>query len=281
MTLQAPPPVVGPAPRPGLLIQGLSSAALCAALGGLAQLGAWPLAAGVLVVQLVLLLGFLALVDAPADGGAFLVGVAAAVVADLVVLRSDGRLSGLAGVVALVLVAALAHQLLRKERSRVTESLSDTLVGVVLALSVCCLLALRLTGGGRQATLTCLAAGGAALLAGRLGDAVMRRPALAVGASRGWPGLLLGLGAGAAAAVAMAAVAGHDSPVSTARGALLGLAVAAAAAAADLGVDLGASELTDRRRDARRVSALRPAALVLPLAAFAPVAFVAGRLVLS
>jgi hypothetical protein len=52
-------------------------------------------------------------------------------------------------------------------------------------------------------------------------------------------------------------------------------------ATADLAVDLGAAELRPGRRDARRVSALRPAAALLPYAVLGPVALLAGRLVLS
>lgn len=261
-----------------MLTQGLGGALICAALGGLAYLGHVPLAGGVLVLQLLLILAFLALVDAPAGGGAFLVAAASTVAADVVILVSDGRVSGLAGVVGLALVGALLHQLLRKGRTRVTESLADTLVAVVLSVAVVPLVALQMDGGGDDAVRVCLAAGAASLLLGRIGDRVLPRPALALGATRGWPGLLLGLGGGAAAAVG---AAGDTSSVAGTRGALLGLAVAAAVAAADLAVDLGAAELTAGRRDARRVSALRPVGLMLPVAALAPVAFVAGRLVLS
>lgn len=267
-----------PAPRPSALTQGAGGALICGVLVGLSYVGPRPLAAGILVLQLLLILGFLALVDAPAAGGAFLVAAAATVAADAVILLSDGRVSGLAGVVGLAMILSLVHQLLRPGRTRVTESIADTLVAVVLAVSVIPIVALRMDSGGDEAVLVCLVAGAAALLAGRLGDQVLPRPALALGATRGWPGLLLGLGAGAAAAVA---VAGDTGQVAGTRGALLGLAVGASVAAADLAVDLGAAELTAGRRDVRRVEALRPVGLLLPVAALAPVAFVAGRLVLS
>ena len=106
---------------------------------------------------------------------------------------------------------------------------------------------------------------------------MLDRPELAVGASRGWPGLLLGLGAGVLAA-ALTAHGGHD--VQGSRAVLLGLAVAAAVAAADLAIDLGAAELKATRRDARRASAVGPVAMLLPYAALAPVALLAGRFVL-
>jgi hypothetical protein len=267
-----------PAERPNVLVLGLAGSAACGALAGLSVLGAWPLAAGVLALQLLLILGFLALVDAPASGGGFFVAAGATLAGDGVVLASDGRVSGLAGVVGLGLVGSLLHQLVRRGRTRVTESLADTLVAVVLAVAVVPIVALRMDSGGEEAVRVCLAAGAACLLLGRLGDQILPRPALAVGATRGWPGLLLGLGGGAFAGVL---AAGMGTPLAGTRGALLGLAVSASVAAADLAVDLGAAELTAGRRDARRVSALMPVGLVLPLAALAPVAFVAGRLVLA
>jgi hypothetical protein len=268
----------GPARRPPLLVQGLGAAAVCAALAGLAAAGAGPLLAGVLLVQLALVLGFLALAEAPGSGGAFLVAVTATVVADAVVLRLDGRVSGLAGVVALALVGSLLHQLGRRQRVRVTESLAYTLTAVVLSVAAASLVALRLSAGGRETVLVCLTAAAAALVAGRAGDLLLRRPALAADATRGWPGLVLGLAAGTATAFV---VAGGEGRILGVRGALLGLAVSAAVAAADLAVDLAAAGLTDDRSHARRVSALLPVGLLLPLAALAPVAFVAGQLVLA
>ncbi|MCU1590975.1 MAG: conserved rane protein of unknown function, partial [Frankiales bacterium] len=193
-----------PAPRPAVLLLGLGGGVICLALAGLATVNANALGAGVFAVQLILVLSFLALVDAPGSGGAFVVAGLAAAVGDAVVLTSDGRVSGLAGVIGVGLTGSLLHQLLRRGRTRVTESLADTLVAVVLAVSASALIALRMAGGGRDAVIVCLAAGAGALLAGRLGDRILPRPALALGANRGWPGLLLALGAGAAAAVAVA-----------------------------------------------------------------------------
>lgn len=267
-----------PAPRPAVLALGAGGAVICGGLAGLALLSSGALAAGLLVVQMVLILSFLALVDAPSSGGAFLVAAVSAAVADVVVLTSHGRVSGLAGVLGLALLGSLMHQLSRKGRTRVTESLADTMVASVLAVAAASLIGLRMAGGGRDAVVVCLAAGAGALVAGRVGDRVLPKPALAAGADRGWPGLLLALGAGSAAAVA---AAGHTGPVSGARGALLGLAIAATVCAGDLCVDLGAAELTAGRRDSRRVSALMPAGLVLPFAALAPIAYIAGRLVLA
>ena len=271
----------GPPRRPPMLVQGLWPAALAAALVGATVVGLLPLAIAVLGVQVFLVLGALALLDAPASGGAFLVATGTVLAADAVVLLDDGDITGLAGVTGLGLVASLLHQLLRKARSRVTESLADTLVVVVVAVAAACLLALRQVDGGEQVLLVSLAAAGCVLLAGRIGDRLAPQPMLAVGSTRGWPGLVLGLGAGVAAAVLVADSGLGDGNLPLRSAALLGLVVASTVATADLAVDLGAAELRAGWRDARRVAALRPTALLLPYAVVGPVALLAGRLVLA
>ncbi|MGB8650887.1 MAG: hypothetical protein WCD35_09520, partial [Mycobacteriales bacterium] len=192
------PASTGPAPdpvrtsptsrRPPLLGQGLAAAAVAAGLLGLAVLGHLALLGGVVVVQLLVVLGFLALVEAPAAGGVFLIGLGAAVAADVVVVAEDGRVGGLAGVAALAFVASLVHQLFRRVRSRVTESLADSLVVVVLVCSAVCWPAALQHESGTWPVRISFVAAGLALLAGRIGDRVVQRPALALGATRAWPG---------------------------------------------------------------------------------------------
>jgi hypothetical protein len=245
-------------------------------LAGLAS--AQVLGVALLVLQVLLLLGFLALVEAPALTGVSIIAGVAAFVADIAVVHERGRLGALAGVVALSLVAALLHQLGRRGRTRVTESLADTLVAVVLVCSCACLLAVRQLAGGRLAAIA-LAALGVSLLAGRLGDAVRSRPSLAVGATRGWLGFGLALALGPVAAAVVAALIGDDR-ISVGSAALLGLSVAAVAAAGDLAVDLAAIELAGPE-DARRLAARRPVGLLLPFAAAGPVAYLAVQLVLA
>ena len=281
MSSPGPPPskrASGPPRRPPLIIQGLWPAALASGLAIASSLGVLPLAAAVLGVQVFFILGALALLDAPAAGGAFYVATATTIAADAVVLLGDGRITGLAGVTGLGLVGALLHQLARSARSRVTESLADSLVVLVVAVGASCLLALRQLAGGDRVLLISLAAVGAVLFAGRVGDRLAPRPMLAFGSTRGWPGLLLGLGAGVAAAV-LVADRGADLPLASA--ALLGLFVASTVATADLAVDLGAAELRSGWRDARRVAALSPTALLLPYVVLGPIALLAGRLVFS
>ncbi len=257
-------------PRPPLLRQGLVAALVGGALLGLAYAGDLPLLGGVVALQLLAVLGFLALVDAPASGGVFLLAVVATTAADLTVLADDGKVGGLAAVVGLTLVAALLHQLSRRERARVTESLADTFVVVVLACASASLLAAQVRPGGSWPLRTALAAAGVALIAGRVGDSVVHRPSLARGASRAWPGLLLSLGSGVAVAVAVA-----DGHLAAGRAGLLGLAAAGTVASVDLAVDLCAAELSPASRDARRVAALRPVLTLLPYVVLGPVVLTA------
>lgn len=274
----------GPPRRPPMIVQGLWPALVAGGLALATVLGPLPLAVAVVGLQLFLVLGALALLDAPAAGGAFFVTTAAALAADAVVLIDDGRTSGLAGVIGLTLAASLLHQLVRSSRNRVTESLADTLLIAVAVVGASCLLALPQLLSGDTLLLVSLAAAAAALLVGRLGDAVAGHPVLAAGATRGWPGLAVELAAGTVAAIVagrLAADAGAatlDLPIGSA--ALIGLVVAATVATADLVVDLGAVELRRGWRDARRAAALRPTALLLPYALLGPVVLLAGRLVL-
>ena len=265
--------------RPPLLQQGLGTALAAGALAGGSALGVLPLAAAVLVLQVLLVLGVLVLLDAPAARGACAIAVGSSLAAGGLVLADDGRVDRVAGVVGLGLVASLVHQLVRKGRSRVTESLADTLLAVVVASAAVCLVALHQLDGGPHVLLVSLAAAASALLVGRVVDRWVPRPLLAVGATRGWPGLLLALAAGVGVAVLVAPTGAGDLPLRSA--ALLGLLVAATVATADLAVDLGAAELRAGWRDARRVAALRPTALLLPYALLGPVALLAGRLVLT
>lgn len=268
----------GPPRRAPMIVQGLWPALLAGALVAAASAGVLPLAAAVFGVQVFLILGALALLDAPAAGGGFLIATLAAVAADAVILLGDGGTADLAGVAGAGFVVSLAHQLARRNRSRVTEALADTLVVLVVAVAASCLLALLKLEGGEPLLQISLASAGAVLLAGRLGDWLTPRPELAVGSTRGWPGLLLGLGAGVAAATLVADLAG-EPPLQAA--VLLGLVVATTVATADLAVDLGAAELRSGWRDARRVAALRPTALLLPFAVLGPVALLAARLLMT
>jgi len=256
-----------------LLLQALLVTVTSAALMGLAYAGELPLTIGVGVVQLLLVLAFLALVDAPAALGIFLIGTAAAVGADVVVSVGDGEVGDLAGVTALALVAGLLHQLVRRNRSRVTESLADTMVVVVLVTAAACLPAVLHRVDGEAIVRTGLLAASAAIVVGRLTDLVLHRLAVMPDATRGWPGLLLSLGIGVAVAVPEAGdhLAHRDAM-------LLGLACAATAVVADLFVDLAANEVVGTQAEERRGQSLRPLTALLPFALVGPVLLVAARL---
>jgi hypothetical protein len=215
---------------------------------------------------------------APAATGAAVVARRGAVAADALVLLDDGQVDRVAGVVGLSLVAALLHQLVRRGRSRVTESLADTMLARRRrrrrpACSRC-----RGCDGGR----TCCCwrrRRGRSLLVGPAGRPVLPRPVLAAGATRGWPGLLLAWPPGSGRPLAVGA---RRRPACRRRPrACWGLAAAVTVATADLAVDLGAAELRPGRRDARRVSALRPRRRCCRTPLLGPVALLAGRLVLS
>lgn len=260
-------------PRPPLLAQGLACATLAGVLYGLQVLGEWPLLAGVIALQLLLVLGVLALLDAPAAGGIFALGVGAGVAADLTIKLDDGKVSDLPGIVGLALVAALLHQLIRRDRQRVTESLAATMVVVALVCMTAVLAAAPAKGVGPWPLRIGLVAGGLTLLAGRLGDRFLPRPAIAAYATRAWPGLGLALLAGLGGAALVGS--GHQP---AGRAALIGLVAVSVAGGIDLALDLAATELTPAHEDARRVAALRPVAVLLPFAALAPILLLITRL---
>lgn len=248
--------------RRALLGQAAASAVVGGGLLALAYAHDNALLAGAAGVQVLAVLGFLALTEAPAAAGVAAIALAAAVASDVIVVVDDGRARYLGGVVGLSLVVGILHQLVRRDRARVTESLADTLVSVVLVTA-----AASLAGGERLSdwpTRAGLAAAAAALVVGRLGDLVQR---VLIAPGRTWPGLVLGLAAGAGAAK----LVGH---LSTGRSLLLGLTAAAAVAAADLLIALAGSESTDERRRA----ALRPTAVLVPYALLGPVVVTAIRL---
>ena len=270
----AAPAEVLAAPRSPVLLQGLVGAAVGAALAGLALLGTGPLLAGVAVLQLLLVLGFLALVDAPAAVGVFGLACLAAVASDVVVAVDHGRVAGLGAVVALALVAALLQQLVRRGRTRVTEVLADSLVAVVLVACAACLTAaLELAHATDRPVVAGLVAAAAALLAGRATDGVLSRRPVTVGATRGWPGTVAGLLLGTTGGIAVA-----PAGTTPARIALLGLAASAVVVAVDLAVDLAAADLRPGPADVRRVAALRPVLALLPYALLGPVLLLGTRL---
>lgn len=262
-------------PAARVLAPGVASACCAALLAGMAVAGPWPLFAVVLLIQVVTGLAWLAATEVPGSLGAAVVITAAAAGMDvLAVRRGHTGVEATAAVIALAFIAAVAYQLIRRARSRVTESLAVTMAGVVVAVLLSHLLVLQATRNGESLTAVALLSIAAAQLVGRAVDAVGVRARLVPGAGRGWLALL----AGSAAGTLTGALLGRSTdPLSTGSGAALGLAVALAAAAADLAVDVTAGDEIDERRRA----ALRPLSTCLPVMAAAPVAYAATRLLVG
>ncbi|HEU5034391.1 MAG TPA: hypothetical protein VFT62_06495 [Mycobacteriales bacterium] len=266
-----------PAPRTAVMATGLAAGAVAAALAGLAVLGAGALAAGVFAVQVVLALAWLAALDAPAGGGAFVITVAAAGVMDGILgtaLTPDiGRAAGVVGV---AVVISLLHQLARRPRTGVTLSYSGTVSAAVLALAGAAYLALHVEGGGDVADVSALVGAGVALAAARVVDGFVPRPAVLAGSRRGVAGLAVGLGAAAAVGWGYGA---SSAALGVDRSIRLALVTAVIALIADLAVDAVLSAAPPR--DERARSALPPLGILLPVVLAGPAAYVTGRILLG
>jgi hypothetical protein len=208
-----------------------------------------------LPVQLLLAAGWLTLASVPARAGGALVAAGAALGADLLLgLAHRPGLGALAGVVGLGVVAAVLGQLLRRERSRVTDVLAAQCSAVVLVVATAPPLALAVVHRGPRIAAAGFVAIALCLLAGEIGARVA--PGRAQGA-RAVTGLVLG---GVAAAGVGALVAGGTGAVAAA-------VATAATVLAELVVGVVAGD--------RRVG--RPLAALLPFALAAPAVFVVGR----
>jgi hypothetical protein len=147
---------------------------------------------------------------------------------------------------------------------------------VVLVGGVACWLAMYATPYGPDAVLLASAALGAAVLGARALDVAVRRPLVVAGGTATVPGLL----AGAVAGLAVGALLGGSlDDVGTSNGLVLGLVTAAAAVSADVAVDHVGAALPVTAFRAR--SAVNPVASLLPLAATAPVVYIAARILLA
>lgn len=226
-----------PPPRLRAWDTGVAAAIFAAAIVGASDGGQAWVAALWFLAQAALPLTWAFALDVPAPLGAALIATGAGWTADVLVLdHSHVGLEGLAGVVAVSFLMALLHQLVRRNRSRVTEALAATLGLVVLSLTGAVDVALRGLPTGRQA-LTAAALGiVTALLVARLVDALAPWPAITGRARRGLAGLVVGV---AVAAGAGAGYGAANPQLSTPLA--LGLATLAAvlAACGDVGVELG------------------------------------------
>jgi len=227
----------------------------------LADLGGRPVLVVVLWPSQVLLawlwLGFCA---APSRGRGLAIAATAALVADVVLAaRSRPSLGAVAGVLAMGLLAAVLGQLLRANRTRVTDVLAAQVSAVLLVTSASTLVALRVTHSGAHAGATGLVSLAAAAVAAQIGDRRLPSPTFTAG--RSVAGVILALGA----------AAGVGAALQGTHGVVLGAAAGAAGLLADLVVAVGAGT--------RRLA--RPLGAVLPLATVAPALYVTSRVLLG
>jgi hypothetical protein len=197
--------------------------------------------------------------------GTALIGVAAAVGADLAMeLPTRPTLGGLLAAIGPAFLALVLNQMLRRQRGEVVAALSG---GVLLVCAVSALSTALLVGRPDPGTgLMALLAVGAALLAGHVVDLVLPWPRLAPGVPRGLLGLVLAVVVAAAAAFVGRGAGGLVGGLSAVTfGALLG-AVAALVAVA------GSYVTAEAEATGRRALALAVAQGLLPIAACAPVA---------
>jgi hypothetical protein len=260
----------------GVLTSVVAGALVAASLGGRAAL-----AGAVFPLQLLLVVGWLGALRVRAGLGAAGIAIGAAAIADVLVATGPADARRLLAVNAVGLLVALIHQLTRRDgRPGLTASLAGTVSAIALVCALATFAALRAGKGGSSAALIALGAAAGALLVAWLCDFVATRPAISGVPMRGWIGLLLGLGV--ACAIGAGVGAARDE-IGVSSGVLIGGAVAAVALAVGVGVDLARVTAASARptEARRRTVGLVPLAVVLPLAAAAPVAYVTGRILVG
>lgn len=256
---------------------GLAAALVAAGLAGLALVHIGALAAGVFVVQVVIALAWLAALDVPASGGAFVIVVVASGVMDgLVGSYREPDIGRAAGVAAVAVIVSLLHQVARRPRVAVTLSFGGTLSALAFAFAAASYVALCVETGGAEADVAALLGAGVALAVARLTDLAVPRPAPLPGSRRGIVGIFVGLGA---ALLVGWAYGDSKAVLGTSSGTRLALVAAVIALVADLAVDavLHAAPPVDER--AR--SGVPPLGILLPVVLAAPAAYVAGRILLG
>jgi CDP-diglyceride synthetase len=270
--IPAPPPAVHVV-VPGLLTT-MTAAALAAAAFG----GRPALALVLLPVQIAVVVAWLAVLDVEGAVGGMVVGIGAAVVADVLALDGVYGLRRLAGAVGVSLLVALVHQLVRRDgRPGLTASLTATVSVAALVVGASVLVALRTGEAGTDAVETSLAALAAATVVARVVDALIHGPAIAASPRRGWPGFVAGIAAG----VLCGGVVGSARGLGTGDAAVLAGSVAVIALAFELGTDLARSAIPRRQTTLRARSGLVPLSVFLPVCAIGPAAYVAGRILLG
>lgn len=261
----------------GVVGSGLAAGATSAALAGLAIVGTPALGAGVFAVQVVIALAWLAAIDARGSLGAFAIAVAAAATMDGVVgAGSDADIGKAAPVVGIAFVVSLLYQLSRRPRPGVALSLAGTTSAVAFALCGASYVALRVNTDGRHAVAAALLGAGIALAVARCADLVVATPSVFPHSRRG----AIGVGSGIAASVAIGAAYGSStSSLGVNVGIRLAVIAAVLALIADIAVDAVLAQAPPP--DERRLSALTPLGVLLPVILAGPAAYVAGRILLG
>ncbi|MGY1794786.1 hypothetical protein ACI796_12440 [Geodermatophilus sp. SYSU D00525] len=226
----------------------------------------------VLVLQALLVAGWVRATAPAGAAGVAVVGAGAAVGADLAVdlLAGDGDRPGpglLLAVAGPALIVAVLHQMLRRPpRTDVVGSLGSEAVLVSAVCALALLLLPDVAGDDGDRAASPLLAAGAALVVAHLVDAVLPRPAVAAGADRGVPALLLAVVTGVVVTLlGRGTGATADVVGAVAVGLVLGLVAGLAGTAASFAVGGGG----ERRRGAAVARVVVEA--VLPLAVCAPV----------
>lgn len=247
------------------------------ALALAAHSGRAGLAAGLGVLQGLLVVAWVVGTALPGRVGGLLIGAGAAVGADAALLiRQPATLAGLLGVLGLCVPALLVHQLSRGVvRVRVTESLSGVTVLCTAVAAVASHLALVRTVDGPRLVSAVVVSAGLALVAGHLVDTVLPVPRLSPEVPQGLLGVGLAVAVGALAGAAHS-VGAHR--VDLAGGAGLGAVVAGVAALVALGVGYLAQTVEPLRVPLAGL-AMPYLRVALPLALTAPVGYLLGMYV--
>jgi hypothetical protein len=251
------PPTKAPAASAAASVGAVVLALVGALLAATAPRGV--LVVVLLPIQVLLAAGWLTLAAVPARTAGVVVATGAGLAADLLIaLRPTPGLGALAGVVGLGVVAAVLGQLLRSERSRVTDVLAAQCSAVLLTVAVSPPLALAaITHGGRDVA-AALVALALTVAAGEVGALLLPRHRLP---GRAGLGFVVGAGAGAAFGVLFT----HPS------GPVVAVVAAAATVLAELVVGVAAADRT----------VVRPLGALLPFALMAPGVYVVGRVMLG
>lgn len=158
--------------------------------------------ATVLVLQVALVLAWVAGTGLRSSPGAVAVGAAGAIAADLaLVLPRRPTLGALVAVLGTGFLAVVLQQMFRRSRSALVESLSGALLLLSAVGALAVLLLVDRPGTGAMSAVPALMAVVAALVVGHAADLVAPRPRLVEGVPRGLTGLALAIPAGAVAAV--------------------------------------------------------------------------------